>query len=247
MVAGYAWSGLVGHVRVLLVDVDRRAVEVREAHREAAAVHEAGLRADPGAGVVVVVRVHPDAVRELDLGVRRPVGPVDAVGAARDGRRDARVLGLRTARAGCRRRRPAGRRDRRRRAGRDDRVQRDLEAVCACTRPPARCVSGAVGIDVRGRAHALPLGDDAAGRAERLEAVEVARRAAGRLPGEWSSPLITTAAFSPRGRYQKRGSGILSASIGVIRLTSSRCCSSACGIAILLVSSQSGWTSPLGA
>ena len=66
----------------------------------------------------------------------------------------------------------------------------------------------------------------------------------GAYAGEWSSPLITTAALLPRGRYQKRGSGSLSRSISVIRLSSSRCCSSACGIAILFVSSQSGWTSP---
>ena len=92
MVRRIVLSGLVGHVRVLLVDVDRRAVEVREAHREAAAVHEAGLGADPGCRVVVVVRVEPDPVRELDLGNRRPVGPEDAVGAARDGRRDAVYL-----------------------------------------------------------------------------------------------------------------------------------------------------------
>ena len=44
--------------------------------------------------------------------------------------------------------------------------------------------------------------------------------------GEWSSPLRTTAAFSPRGRYQKRGRGIWSAFMSVIRLSSRRCCSS---------------------
>ena len=60
----------------------------------------------------------------------------------------------------------------------------------------------------------------------------------GAFPGEWSSPLITTTAFSPRGRYQKRGSGILSAFISVIRFTSSRCCSSACGMSTLPVFSQ---------
>ena len=85
---------LVGHVRVRLVDVDRRPVEVGEAHREAAAVHEAGLRADPAGRVVVVVGVHPDPAGELDLRVRGPVRPVDAVGAARDLGRDVRVLRL---------------------------------------------------------------------------------------------------------------------------------------------------------
>ena len=69
---GTAGRRLVGHVRVLLLDVDRRPVEVGEAHREAAAVHEAGLRADPAAGVVVVVPVQPDSVRELHLGLRGP-------------------------------------------------------------------------------------------------------------------------------------------------------------------------------
>jgi hypothetical protein len=63
-------------------------------------------------------------------------------------------------------------------------------------------------------------------------------------PTAWSSPVITTTAFSPRGRYQNRGSGFLSALIVTIMFTSRRCCSSACGIAIFDVSSQSGWTSP---
>ena len=60
----------------------------------------------------------------------------------------------------------------------------------------------------------------------------------------WSSPVRTMAAFSPRGRYQKRGSGALSRFISVIRFASSRCCSSAWGTSILLMSTQSGWTSP---
>ena len=58
------------------------------------------------------------------------------------------------------------------------------------------------------------------------------------LPSPWSSPVITTAAFSPRGRYQKRGSGTRSSACCVIRLARSRCCSSACGIRTLLKSSQ---------
>ena len=41
---------------------------------------------------------------------------------------------------------------------------------------------------------------------------------------------MTTAAGSPRGRYQNRGSGVRSRVICVIRFASSRCCSSACGI-----------------
>jgi hypothetical protein len=39
---------------------------------------------------------------------------------------------------------------------------------------------------------------------------------------------MTTAAFNPRGKYQKRGSGV--ELISVTRFASRRCCSSACGI-----------------
>ena len=63
-------------------------------------------------------------------------------------------------------------------------------------------------------------------------------------PLPWSSPVITTAAFSPRGRNQKRGSGLRSRFICSIRFASRRCCSSACGIATLSRFTQSGWTSP---
>ena len=59
-------------------------------------------------------------------------------------------------------------------------------------------------------------------------------------PSPWSSSVITTAAWWSRGKYQNRGSALRSRSISVIRLTSSRCCSSAWGIAIRVVSSQSG-------
>ena len=83
-----------------------------------------------------------------------------------------------------------------------------------------------VRVEVRGRAHALPVGHRAAGRARVLQPVEE-RRACRRCA--WSSPVSTTAAFSPRGRYQKRGSGALSRFISVIRFASRRCCSSACG------------------
>ncbi len=63
-------------------------------------------------------------------------------------------------------------------------------------------------------------------------------------PCAWSSPVMTTTAFSPRGRYQKRGIGLRSRAIVVTRFASKRCCSSACGMCILLRSIQSGWTSP---
>jgi hypothetical protein len=46
-------------------------------------------------------------------------------------------------------------------------------------------------------------------------------------PTPWSSPVMTTTAFSPRGKYQKRGSGFLSRFIWPMRFTRSRCCSSA--------------------
>ncbi len=59
-------------------------------------------------------------------------------------------------------------------------------------------------------------------------------------PLAWSSPVMITAALSPRGRYQKRGIGFLSAVSVPSRLTSRRCCSSACGIATLLRSTQLG-------
>ena len=64
-------------------------------------------------------------------------------------------------------------------------------------------------------------------------------------PLPWSSPLMMTTAFLPFGKYQNRGSGFLTAFIRRIRFASSRCCSSACGIATLLRSTQSGWTSPI--
>ena len=49
----------------------------------------------------------------------------------------------------------------------------------------------------------------------------------------WSSPVITTTALWRFGKYQKRGSGFLSRFARLISLTNSRCCSSACGMAIL--------------
>src|SRR3954452_11485761 len=49
------------------------------------------------------------------------------------------------------------------------------------------------------------------------------------LPRPWSSPVSTTAALLPFGRYQKRGIGVLA--VWVMRLASRRCCSSADGIA----------------
>ena len=63
-------------------------------------------------------------------------------------------------------------------------------------------------------------------------------------PPAWSSPVMITAALRPRGRYQNRGIGFLSAVSVPSRFTSSRCCSSAWGIATLLRSTQFGCESP---
>ncbi len=64
-------------------------------------------------------------------------------------------------------------------------------------------------------------------------------------PLAWSSPVMTTAAFLPLGRYQNLGNGL--ESISWIRLASRRCCSSACGMAILFGSTQSACRSPAAA
>ena len=77
-----------------------------------------------------------------------------------------------------------------------------------------------------------------------LAAANSAKRPAVPPGAAWSSPVMITAALSPRGRYQKRGIGFLSAVTVPIRFASSRCCSSACGIATLLRSTQFGWLSP---
>ena len=59
-------------------------------------------------------------------------------------------------------------------------------------------------------------------------------------PPAWSSPVMITAALTPRGKYQNRGIGFLSAVSTPSRLASRRCCSSACGMATLLRSTQFG-------
>ena len=63
---------------------------LREAHRHAGAGEHARPVLHPRRRPVVVVRVEPDAVRGLDLGLRAPVAPRDAVRAVRRRRRDAR-------------------------------------------------------------------------------------------------------------------------------------------------------------
>ena len=86
-------------------------------------------------------------------------------------------------------------------------VQADLEALGVVAR---RLGVGQrrVGIDVRGAADALPVGHRAARPGWRR--VYWSKRPAV-PPLAWSSPVMTTAAFTPRGKYQKRGSGFLSA------------------------------------
>ena len=105
-------------------------------------------------------------------------------------------------------------------------------------RPATSPADRRAGVQVRRRADALPVGDGAAGgRSAPSNPVELRRRAA---LVAWSSPVMTTAAFSPRGRYQKRGIGRASSDICVIRFASRRCCSSACGIRMFAKSTQLG-------
>ena len=59
-----------------------------------------------------------------------------------------------------------------------------------------------------------------------------------------SSPVVTTTAFLPSGKYQKRGSGLRARPTLRIMLASRRCCSSACAIATLPRSTQSGAVPP---
>ena len=84
-------------------------------------------------------------------------------------------------------------------------MEGDLEAV-GLVPGGLRVGHRGVRVHVRRRADALPVGDGAAGGA-----VDFSRsKYAGGAPVAWSSPVRTIAAFSPRGRYQKRGSGALS-------------------------------------
>ena len=193
---------------------------------------------------MVVVAVHPDPVRELDLRLGDPVGPLDTVGTARLRRRACSCTSPRTQRAACRRSLPA-----RPAVG----VVVGQEATTGCrrsrsrrrdSRPPAHSSTGCRGRSTRSSARTPSWRPHSPGGLNALNRSKLLAVPPGAYVGEWSSPLITTAAFLPRGRYQKCGSGSLSRSIKVIRFTNSRCCSSACGIAILLVSSQSGCTSP---
>ena len=121
-----------------------------------------------------------------------------------DGSRHGRIFGvpvgeLCAVRVCERRRRPVGA------AGRD--VQADLEPLPR-TWPPGVGQRRAR-VDVRRAAHALPVRDgNPAGLAPSCWSKRPAVP-----PLAWSSPVITTTALSPRGKYQKRGSGFLSRSI----------------------------------
>ena len=177
---------------------------------------------------------------ELDLRLRRPVAPGDAVRAVR--RRAAARLGylaLRTARAG------------RRRSCSSDAGVQSAQSVLTCSatsKPSARVrrrlrrrSAACSGRRTTSRAtHSQSATEQPAG----LCALVLCRSGRAVPPLPWSSPVMTTTAFSPRGKYQKRGSGLRSRFIWPIRLASRRCCSSACGIATLLRSTQSGCGSP---
>ena len=114
-------------------------------------------------------------------------------------------------------------------------MQGDLE--------PVRGVAGglgggehAVGVDVRRRAHALPVRDYTTRRALLLHPVEVEGGAAGCVAGRVVVAAHHDGGLLPARQVPEvRAAAGCSRSIWVIRLTSSRCCSSACGIAILLV------------
>src|SRR5690242_21220502 len=64
------------------------------------------------------------------------------------------------------------------------------------------------------------------------------------VPGSSSSPVEITTAAAPPGRYQNFGSGLVFRLTYSIMFTSSRCCSSACGIDTLDRSTQSGADEP---
>src|SRR4051794_7136341 len=63
-------------------------------------------------------------------------------------------------------------------------------------------------------------------------------------PVAWSSPVATTTAFLPRGKYHSRGNGLRLRDIVSIKLASKRCCSSACGTATFERSTQSALEPP---
>src|SRR6185295_20033819 len=124
--------------------------------------------------IVVVVRVHADPPRRLDLGVRDPVGPEDAVRAARDLRWEARVLPLELRKLRVVTGGELRLRRRARRAGSEHRMEPDLETVGQVT-GGLRVRENARRKHESARPHALPLGDDAARGTELLHPVEVAR------------------------------------------------------------------------
>ena len=200
-----------------------------------------GLVAIQLLGIVVVVRVEPDAVRALDLRLGRPVVPGDAVHALGGGRRDALVLApergqLRVEEAGQARRRPVGAVEP---AGRRA-VERDLEALCGVAlrlgvgerRRSDRCTTSTARTPSR-RSSSRPGSPRRTGRSGPR-----CRRGRGRRRSSPRRPC------SRSGRYQRRGTGLRSSPIKVTRLASRRCCSSACGIATLSRSTQSGCRSP---
>ncbi|ABF86640.1 hypothetical protein MXAN_3655 [Myxococcus xanthus DK 1622] len=81
-------AGLVRHLRGELVDVQRSAVQVREAHGQAGASEHTRAVLHPVVGPVIVVGVQADAVQARHLGLGGPVAERDAVRAVGDGRGD---------------------------------------------------------------------------------------------------------------------------------------------------------------
>ena len=88
-------------------------------------------------------------------------------------------------------------------------VQRDFEALRRCTSSACASVSGASVYTYEVlRTHSQSATMQPGGLLR-----DLASKRPAVPPPPWSSPVITTAAFSPRGRYQKRGSGARSCSI----------------------------------
>ena len=146
---------------------------------------------------------------ELDLRLGRPVAPRDAVRAV--GRRRGDGSGTGAANCGELVVVEVGSSD----AGVQSAqpvfdVQRDLEALRPCSAAAWALRERRVRIDVRRRRGRTPSRRPSS-RPGCAPCSWSKRRRCRRCA--WSSPVMTTTAFSPRGKYQKRGSGLRSAFI----------------------------------